>query len=110
MVGLARSEYLADLLALHVDRPDLVRHNDIALPQTSPPATDHDHDEDESGLDGDPHTTTIRVHPDVADEIQNRAAQLAIHRGTYITYVVSEHCQLPTPSLTKPQEVLPLAM
>lgn len=103
--GLDRSPFLADLLAWHVDRPDLVRHHQLILtlrvgtdvhtltrPNT---ATKH---------------CTVRVHPAVAGELAARAREAGLPRSVYNAGAIAEILGAAALPLSAIQEGLPLAM
>lgn len=82
-----RSPFLADLLAWHVGRPDVIRHTQLAIkfrtddavvdaPKPSGPrATRH---------------VTVRVHPDVARELDRRARKSGLPRGVFVAEAIAE--------------------
>jgi hypothetical protein len=74
---LGRSAFLADLLSRRVGRPDLVRHSQ--LPLDIPVSV-----RDSSPQDSRPHVVTIRVHPDVAAELDTAASEAGLARQVHI--------------------------
>lgn len=97
------SAFLADVLALHTGRTDLIRHlNQRTLPRTndtSPPprvATGRH--------------VTIRVPLPIADTLEVEAANRGIDRSTYIADVISLHLDFPEYVRAVHEEVMPLAI
>lgn len=100
---LDRSPFLADLLASHVDRPDLIRHQQLALSLTS-----HD------GMPGRPRGATrhctVRVHPAVAGELVAHAERAGLPRAVYNAMAIANILVSCGAETTAKQEGLPLAM
>lgn len=102
-----RSPFLADLLAWHVGRQDLIRHRQLALALDSCAASTAD-----STLTiASTRHCTVRVHPDVANELVTRAEANHRARGVYNARVIAELLGAAVPRLSSStQEGLPLAM
>jgi hypothetical protein len=98
---LGRSAFLADLLSRRVGRPDLVRHDQ--LPLDIPDSV-----KDSSSQDGRPHVVTIRVHPDVAAELDRAANEVGLARQVLIAEEIANELGYSHP--TTRTGVLPLAM
>lgn len=102
---LDRSPFLADLLAWHVDRPDLIRHHqpiltlrvgtDVRALTRPSTATRH---------------CTVRVHPAVAGELVARAQDAGLPRSVYNARAIAEILGGGALPLSAIQEGLPLAM
>lgn len=104
--SLERSPYLADLLAWHVERPDLIRHRQLVISFESPYADATE----PAGSHGTRHCT-VRVHPAVAGELVERASELGLPRAVYNANAIAEFLGSPrlhTPTMS--EEGLPLAM
>jgi hypothetical protein len=106
---LDRSPYLADLLAWHIGRPDLLRDTQLAIEFTltaDPAASDA-----ARPTHAQTRHATVRVHPDVAHELDRRASDCGLPRAVFIAAAIAEalgvHQAPTTPSL---EEGLPLAM
>lgn len=97
---LGRSAFLADVLSRRVGRPDLVRHNQLPLdvPATLKGSTPHD----------SRHSVTIRVHPDVAAELERAARALGLPRQAHIAEEIAD--ELGYTHTAARTGVLPLAM
>lgn len=105
--GLDRSPYLADLLAWHVGRADVIRHNQLAMEfsTSSRPAfavcrssgtrTRH---------------CTVRVHPDVARELDRGARESGLPRGVYIADAIAKSLGVRRGNGGLKEGGLPLAM
>ena len=76
-----RSPYLADLLAWHVERPDLIRHHQLVMSFDS-----HCPSTEQEGFTGTRHCT-VRVHPAVAIELVSRANALGSPRAGALSVV-----------------------
>jgi hypothetical protein len=100
---LDRSPFLADLLACHVDRPDLVRHRQLTLPLTS-----HNRIPRQPG--GTTRHCTVRVHPAVAAELITRADRAGLPRAVYNATAIANIVASDGVETTAKQEGLPLAM
>lgn len=100
---LDRSPFLADLLAYHVDRRDLVRHRQLTLCLTS-----HDRIPRQPG--GPTRHCTVRVHPTVAAELIARADRAGLPRAVYNAAAIANIVGSHGAETTAKQEGLPLAM
>ena len=101
--SLDRSPYLADLLAWHVGRPDLIRHAQLTMEF----ATGQIAGSDETPEAKTRHCT-VRVHPAVADELDRRATESGRPRAVYIADAIAEG--LGARRARTKAEGLPLAM
>jgi hypothetical protein len=101
--SLDRSPYLADLLAWHVGRPDLIRHAQLTMEF----ATGQTAGSDETPEAKTRHCT-VRVHPAVADELDRRATESGRPRAVYIADAIAEG--LGARRARTKAEGLPLAM
>ena len=100
---LDRSPFLADLLAYHVDRPDLARHRQLTLSLAI-----HDCIPRQSG--GTTRHCTVRVHPAVAAELIARAERVGLARAVYNATAIANIVGSRGAETTGQQEGLPLAM
>ena len=98
-----RSPFLADLLACHVDRPDLARHRQLMLSVSS-----HDRVPRQPG--GATRHCTVRVHPAVAAELIARAERAGLPRAVYNATAIANIVGSHGVETTAKQEGLPLAM
>lgn len=104
--GLNRSPFLADLLAWHIGRPELIRHTQLAiefstasgaaLDAAKPSGTKTRH-------------CTVRVHPDVAVELDRGASESGLPRAVFIADAIAEALGVSRAHTAK-EEGLPLAM
>jgi hypothetical protein len=111
--SLNRSPFLADLLAWHVGRPDLIRHKQLTiefeftaefparaaavLDAAKPAGTKTRH-------------CTVRVHPDVAHELEERRKRTGQARGVFIANAIAESLGVTQTHTSANEEGLPLAM
>ncbi|AFM20651.1 hypothetical protein Mycch_6051 (plasmid) [Mycolicibacterium chubuense NBB4] len=102
---LDRSPFLADLLAWHVDRPDLMRHPELGAAFERPGGADAP----APPAHGTKHCT-VRVHPAVAAELVTRADTSGLPRAVYNAYVIAELLGSASLQRLSTQEGLPLAM
>lgn len=103
--SLRRSPFLADLLAWHVARPDLIRDHQLAMS-----FGDRVHCAIEPIKSEATKHRTVRVPPAVATELVALAAELGVPRGVYNANAIADLLGAPrlrTPTTTKE---LPLAM
>jgi hypothetical protein len=103
--SLDRSPYLADLLAWHVGRPDLIRHTQLVM----------DFEQGQRATSDDTPAAktrhcTVRVHPAVADELDRRAAEFGCPRAVYIADAIAERLGARRSRTTTKAGVLPLAV
>lgn len=103
--GLDRSPYLADLLARHVGRPDLVRHSQLTITFGAADVCDAQAVQDSRKT----RSCTVRVHPAVAHELNRRASDFRLSRATYVADAIAEWFGAVRRAATN-EERLPLAM
>jgi hypothetical protein len=104
--SLDRSPFLADLLACHVERPDLIRHRQLTL-QVQAGLTDVG--ESARPAAGTRHCT-VRVHPAIAAELITRAQESGLPRAVYNATAIAELLGSGAVRMSTTQEGLPLAM
>jgi hypothetical protein len=104
--SLDRSPYLADLLAWHIDRPDLIRHPQLVLDFATAPLTDTGPEQPGTKT----RHCTVRVHPVVAIELDRRAKEIGCARAVYTAGAVAERLGAPRSRITTKEEGLSLAM
>ena len=102
--GIDLSKYLADVIAEHVGRPDLMRWLDQGLLPLMPPRRNSE------GDNGIRDHLTIRLPVPVRKAVEAAAAQHGIDRSTYLADVIAEHVGRPDLMRRLGQEVMPLAM
>lgn len=106
--GLNRSPFLADLLAWHVGRPDLMRDSQLTIAFVTT-------DDATVGNAGKPlgaktRHCTVRVHPDVAFELDRGASESRLPRAVFIAGAIAESLGVNRAHTTAKEEGLPLAM
>lgn len=105
--GLNRSPFLADLLAWHVGRPEVIRHPQLAIEFS----TGEDADVDAAKPAGaKTRHCTVRVHPDVARDLHRGASESKIPRAVFIADAIAESLGVPRAQSAAKEEGLPLAM
>lgn len=105
--GLNRSPFLADLLAWHVGRPDVIRHPQLAIQFCTDDAV-----RDAPKPPG-PKTTrhcTMRVHPDVARALDQGARDSGLPRAAFIAQAIAESLGVRRTRATTQDARLPLAI
>ncbi len=102
---LDRSPFLADLLSWHVGRADLIRHHELALPLPTDCT-----DALAAHSAGATRHCTVRVHPDVAHELERGASEYGMPRAVYIADAIAESLGVSRAHATVKEEGLPLAM
>ncbi|WP_241479857.1 hypothetical protein [Mycolicibacterium neoaurum] len=105
--GLNRSPFLADLLAWHIGRPELIRHSQLAMEFTTRGAAAFDAAKP-SGTKT--RHCTVRVHPDVARELDRGASESGLPRAVFIADAIAESLGVSRAHATAKEEGLPLAM
>jgi hypothetical protein len=98
-----RSPFLADLLAWHVERPDLVRHHQLVISFERCPFTERE------GFTGTKHCT-VRVHPAVAIELIARANAVGSPRAVYNANALADLLGVPRLRTSTIEKEWPLAM
>lgn len=99
-----RSPFLADLLAWHVERPDLVRHRQLVISfESRCPSAERE------GFTGTRHCT-VRVHPAVAIELVARANAVGSPRAVYNANALADLLGVPRLGTPTAEKELPLAM
>ncbi len=105
--GLDRSPFLADLLAWHVGRPDLIRHRQLAIEFTT---RDGEPIDAAKPLGAKTRHCTVRVHPDVARELEKGRKKSGLPRGVHIADAIAEALGVSQARVSAKEEGLPLAM
>lgn len=104
--GLNRSPFLADLLAWHIGRPELIRHTQLAIEFSTASGAAFDAAKP-SGTKT--RHCTVRVHPDVACELDRGASESGLPRAVFIADAIAEALGVRRAHAAK-EEGLPLAM
>lgn len=105
--GLDRSPFLADLLAWHVGRPDLIRHSQLAIEFVTGGGAAFDA---AKAPGAKTRHCTVRVHPDVAHELESGASKSGLPRAVFIADAIAESLGVSRAHATAKEEGLPLAM
>lgn len=103
--GIDRSPYLADVIAEHVGRPDLMRWLDQGLLPLGAPGRNMQGGEDFRGGH-----VTVRLPVPVRQAVDAAAAAHGIDRSTYLADVIAAHVGRPDLMRRLGQEAMPLAM
>lgn len=105
--ALDRSPFLADLLAWHIGRPDVIRHTQLAIEFSAESCAAFD-----AAKPSDTKTRhcTVRVHPDVALELDRGASESGLHRAVFIAQAIAESLGGRRVHAHAKEEGLPLAM
>ena len=105
--SLDRSPYLADLLAWSVGRPELIRHNQLAIEFF---AGNRAAVEVFGPADMRTRHRTVRVHPDVAGELDRGAIEKGLPRSVFIADTIAQSLGVRRATSAAKEEGLPLAM
>lgn len=103
--GIDRSPYLADVICVHVGRPDLMRWLDQALLALIATRNTLDH-----SVFGADHDVTVRVPVPVRQAVEAAAAEHGVSRSMYLADVICAHVGRPDLIRRLNKEVVPLAM
>lgn len=109
--GLDRSPFLADVLAWHVGRPDLIRHQQLAIDfEFTEAFPARGRCAATKPLGAKTRHCTVRVHPDVARELEKGRKKAGVPRAVHIANAIAEALGVSQGHTSATEEGLPLAM